>query len=388
MGVVLLQGVVMRYAWGRHELIARLQGRVFPTDEPEAELWFGAHKSGSSRLDGAGADGTLSHLLASNPTGWLGSAVADTFAGQLPFLVKVLAVNEPLSLQLHPDAACVAALVAAGDPEQVLADRHPKPEMVVALGELHALAGFLHADEAAEIVAGLATYGPDAPWQAVYEQIVTDGVMAAVQSLIGANDTTIAALLGALHTALADGFSAPNVPALTDLLRRYPSDRSVAIAVLMRLFVLADGDALYIPPGVLHCYLSGAGVEVMASSDNVVRVGLTHKPCHPEVVSAQLATATHSPEVVAVVANGALRQYPVETEWFGLARFNAGADSITLDRAARGPQILVNVCGQATVTANDGATVTLPAGMAVFVAAGQQVSVTGDADVFVARVGD
>ncbi len=388
MGVVLLQGVVMRYAWGRHDLIARLQSRVFPTDKPEAELWFGAHKNGSSPLDGAGDAETLSHLLADNPVRWLGRAVADTFAGQLPFLVKVLAVNEPLSLQLHPDADCVASLVAAGDPAQVLADRHPKPEMVVALGELHALAGFLRADEAADNVAALATYGAGAPWRDIHHTIVSDGVTAAVQSLIVADEATIAGLLEALHAALADGFSAPNIPAVTDLLHRYPTDRSVAIAVLMRLFVLSDGEALFIPPGVLHCYLSGAGVEVMASSDNVVRVGLTDKPCHPDVVSAQLATATLSPTVVAVVADGALMQYPAATEWFGLARCNAAGDSITWSQPARGPQIVLNVCGQATVITDDGQSVTLPAGMAVFVAAGQQVSVTGDADLFVARVGD
>jgi len=383
--VVPLDGVVMRYAWGRNDLIARLQGRPSPSATPEAELWFGAHRNGASPVHGWADCDTLAKLIAADPSRWLGADCVARFGTQLPFLLKVLAVNEPLSLQLHPDEACVAQLVAAGDVDQVLADHHPKPEMIVAVGELQALCGLSAQETAIQAVSDIVTFSADTAWQWVLRQIETGGVLAAVTALITADERRIADLMQALHAACANGFDAP---AIRDLLGRYPIDRSVAIAVLLQHVVLADGEALFIPPGVLHCYLAGAGVEVMASSDNVFRVGLTAKPCHHAAVLAQLGCSVNQAVRVVAVKDAWQTSYPVDTAWFALSRMRVTPGGITPRTAPFGPQLFFTVLGHASVVDSNGVRYDVAAGTAVFVGAqAGPVTVHGDADLFQVTLG-
>lgn len=388
MSVVLLDGVVMHYPWGRHDFIAKLQRRPTPSDQPEAELWFGAHHKGPSPARGVDGCATLIDVIATDPRRWLGSDVVAKYGPQLPFLLKVLAVNEPLSLQLHPDEALVAAVAAAGDPDGILADHHPKPEMVVAVGELHAMCGLLDTRDATQMVDDIIAVAGDDGWLWVKEQIENGGVAAAVAALITAEDARVQAVLAALRVACDTPAFAAQVPAICALLARYPNDRSVAIVALMRLVVLADGEALFIPPGVLHCYLTGAGVEVMASSDNVLRVGLTQKPCHPAVVNRQLAAARQVATLVAGVCDGDGLTYLVDTAWFALTRFNVTPHGVTLPTPQRGPQIVLIARGDVTVSQRDGHEHTMGSGAGLFVAAGTRgVRLHGDADVFVATLG-
>src|SRR5262245_13495536 len=95
----------MPYAWGSRTAIAELQGRPTPSAQPEAELWMGAHPRGPSRLTRDGVETTLVELIAANGRRELGSDVAAAFGSRLPFLLKVLAAGEPLSLQAHPTEA-------------------------------------------------------------------------------------------------------------------------------------------------------------------------------------------------------------------------------------------------------------------------------------------
>lgn len=388
MDIVLLDGVIMHYPWGRNDFLAKLQRRNVPSAAPEAELWFGAHPNGASRVTGIDGCDTLGDVIETDPQRWLGQDVVATYGPQLPFLLKVLAVNEPLSLQLHPDETLVAALAADGDKSGLLADHHPKPEMIVALGELQALCGLREREDACQLVDDVVALSGSKAWLWVKAQIETGGVDAAVAALITAEASQIDGLLAALNTAVHTAALADRGPAIADLLTRYPNDRSVAIAVLMKLVVLADGEALYIPPGVLHCYLSGAGVEVMASSDNVLRVGLTQKPRHLAVVNRQLAASRQTAVLVRAERDGSVWRYPADTGWFSLIRQHATATGVPLKAAKHGPQLLLAVRGDLTVRQADGRDVTVRQGGGVFVAAGVNgVTLHGDADVFVAGLG-
>ena len=101
-----LRNAVRPYAWGSRTAIARLQGRPVPSPGPEAELWIGAPPFRSVALEG---DGTpLTEVIAAAPEATLGSAVLERFGPRLPFLLKLLAAAQPLSLQAHPDAAQAA----------------------------------------------------------------------------------------------------------------------------------------------------------------------------------------------------------------------------------------------------------------------------------------
>lgn len=385
---MLLDGVVMNYPWGRHDFIADLQRRRVPSVAPEAELWFGAHPNGASPVQGMDRCATLIDVLHTDPTGWLGSDVVATYGPHLPFLLKVLAVNEPLSLQLHPDAALVASLVADGNAEQILADHHPKPEMVVALGSLHALCGLRDAVDACAVIDEIVALANDDAWLTVRQHVNDDGVAAAVAELVTASDSHITALLAALHRACASTFSAAHASDIRDLLLRYPTDRSVAIAVLMQLVVLADGEALYIPAGVLHCYLRGAGIEVMASSDNVLRVGLTTKARHPKTVIRQLRASFQQATLVRGERDGNQCHYPVDTTWFALTRITVLPSQITRLSPKDGPQLLLVAGGDLTVREGCEGEFSLAQGAGLFVAAGTaDVSLYGQADVFVASLG-
>src|SRR5689334_15884553 len=100
--VDLLHNAVRPYAWGSRTAIAELLGKEVPAPHPEAELWMGAHPGDPSRV--AGADGvqrSLLELLTSDPDGQLGTRVAERWGSRLPFLLKVLAAEEALSLQAH-----------------------------------------------------------------------------------------------------------------------------------------------------------------------------------------------------------------------------------------------------------------------------------------------
>ena len=235
-----VEGSIQHYAWGDLAFIPQLLN-VEPDGQPWAELWLGTHHNGSARLDD-------------------GSDLADT-TGDLPYLLKVLAAAEPLSLQTHPDAEQAVDGFARG----VYPDAEPKPELLCALTPFQALCGVRPVD---------ATL-------ALFDELGIDDL-----ARILAVDGPGAALEGLYRGGLDPR---PVVEACSDSTRleaewvrklavMYPGEPSVAATLLLNLVVLEPGQALRLDAGNLHAYLHGAGIELMGSSDNVVRGGLTVKP--------------------------------------------------------------------------------------------------------------
>lgn len=273
--MIRLTGAVKAYPWGSTSVMQDHLGR--PTDgDPLAELWFGAHPAGSSIVVGGPAADLRAHIAA-DPVATLGSTPGER--AELPFLVKLLAPGEPVSLQVHPSSELARAGFADEErrrierdaPERIFADGSAKPEMVFAVSEFEGLAGFrpLHA------IAGTLAMLPDLA-----------GLRAAVAS--GPGRIGRAAIMSAVFAVTPDDVdrlvaaarSVPGDAAITTLLEladRYPSDRGVLAGLILERHRLGPGDSLYVPAGTPHSYLSGLAVEVMASSDTVVRGGLTHK---------------------------------------------------------------------------------------------------------------
>ncbi|HEU4347797.1 MAG TPA: mannose-6-phosphate isomerase, class I, partial [Actinoplanes sp.] len=159
MSVHPLTGVIRPYAWGSRTVLAELQGRPVPSDGPEAELWLGAHPGDPSTVTGPDGPVSLATLIADDPKGRLGPEVVDEFGVRLPYLMKVLAAEAPLSLQAHPDAeyarAAFAAQEADPDAPRNYTDPHHKPEMLVALTRFEALCGFRAPEVSAAVLEGL-----------------------------------------------------------------------------------------------------------------------------------------------------------------------------------------------------------------------------------------
>src|SRR6056297_1862193 len=99
----LLQNPVQHYAWGSYTAIPELLGWASPADKPCAELWMGAHPKASSRVIEDQQAIPLGEWIQTAPEKILGKRAAASFGAKLPFLFKVLAAEQPLSLQAHPD---------------------------------------------------------------------------------------------------------------------------------------------------------------------------------------------------------------------------------------------------------------------------------------------
>ena len=240
MPVRVVEGVVQHYDWGDTEFIPKLLG-VPGRGRPWAELWLGTHTNGPTVLD----DGTpLSDLT-----------------GDLPYLLKVLSAAQPLSLQTHPTPAQAANGFGSG----IFADDQAKPELFVALTDFEAFCGIR---PTAATVSLLRELGADD----LAGIVAMDGPGEAMKGLYrGSIDPRPAV------AACADR-SEPEAVWVQRLDEMYPGEASVAVTLLLNYVRLQPGEALHLTAGNLHGYLRGSGIELMRSSDNVVRGGLTSKP--------------------------------------------------------------------------------------------------------------
>lgn len=245
-------GVLRDYDWGGVDGLAQWCGA---TGGPQAELWFGAHPTAPSPLvdaDGRATGGTLDEVLPQQAT---------------PLLVKLLAAARPLSIQVHPDAVRAAALHARG----LVPDDAAKTEVLLALEPFSLHAGWRGVDEVARL------------WRAAGMPEAVIGLLpdrlAAIRAVFALPVSVTAAVVAGLPAAVeAGGVDRVVAEAITGLAADFPGDPGVAVCVLLDHRVLEPGAAIGIRPGVVHSYVCGLGVEVMTSSDNVLRMGLTSKP--------------------------------------------------------------------------------------------------------------
>ncbi|MEZ0494397.1 mannose-6-phosphate isomerase, class I [Kineococcus sp. TBRC 1896] len=278
-----LTNTVQPYAWGSTTAIPRLLGRE-PDGRPQAELWIGAHPGAPSLADGV----PLDERIAQSPERFLGPDGGQ----RLGFLLKVLAAGAPLSLQAHPDSATAARRYAqeeargvpADAPHRLYKDDSHKPELLYALEPFAAMAGFRSPGAAHDLLAGLElpALPPDARevFDGLLDVLAGSDVPAALKEatrlLLTAPAEAVGPLVEAVASACADSDD-PSAECVVELAGHYPGDAGVLVSVLLNQVRLAPGEALYLPAGNVHAYLSGTGVELMASSDNVLRGGLTPK---------------------------------------------------------------------------------------------------------------
>jgi len=327
------------YAWGSTTLLPGLLGRA-PSGRPEAELWYGTHPGSPSRVVG-------------------GSELRDV-AGELPFLVKLLAAESTLSLQAHPTpeqaqegfAREEAAGIPRDAPERNYKDPYAKPEMVYALSdEFRALSGFR---PVAQTRTDLDTVAPgllpdlrtDADLRAVVERLLTTEVAAEVEAIVAAS---------------ADG-PGESWATVRDLAAQCPGDPGIAISLLLHTVVLRRGEALYLPAGNIHAYQRGLAIEVMGPSDNVLRCGLTPKHVDAaELLAVVDFTPVDDPRLRPKVDDGRLTVFEPGAGWVlavvadGDLRIEGGAVAVVLEGEVSGLS-----AGRAAYVADE--TLAVPAG--------------------------
>ncbi len=284
-GICPLENPIREYAWGSRSAIAELLGQPIPSPRPQAEIWMGAHPSDPSRVRCRGDLIPLPELLREDPKGVLGEAVAARFGGELPFLFKLLAASQPLSIQAHPDREQArdgferenAAGIALKARERNYPDPRPKPELICALSPFSALCGFRPTAEIARAFRESQIDG----FSREIEAVERDGDSRALEGLFTAVWTASANRVArAIDQALASADRRSEDPVarwMSALAALYPGDAGVLAPLFLNLVELAPGEAMYLDAGVLHSYLAGVGIEIMGNSDNVLRGGLTAK---------------------------------------------------------------------------------------------------------------
>lgn len=375
-----IQGKIRGYAWGSPSAIPRYFG-LPEAAGPIAEVWLGAHRDDPAVVDppsmsplcdvtalGQSAESMreaegrllsdLRRYIASDPERILGREVARQGA-QLPYLLKVIAASEPLSLQVHPSLAQARegfeaeerAGVDRASPNRLYRDSNHKPELVYALTNFFGLAGFRTPRRVASVVRGL-----DHPLTQRLAAIATvQGVKAAFAFLL--EDATrpsegdIAGVVEAVRRRLGEESNSLRADStLIRLAQKYPKDPGVVASLLLNPVSLRAGEALFIPSRTIHAYMEGLAVELMASSDNVLRAGLTPKHVDvPEllrVVSEEAAPPVRiAPERVS--ANAGTFYVPVDdfaltvvrpkdaNEWVSVPEHDGPRTLICLDGAVQ-----------------------------------------------------
>jgi mannose-6-phosphate isomerase len=395
----LLENTIQNYAWGSRTTIAELVGRPVPSARPEAELWMGAHPSAPSELEVAGTKLRLDDWIAGDPEGVLGRAVAERFGPRLPFLLKVLAADRPLSLQAHPNQAQAEAGFSAerargvplSDPTRNYKDRHHKPELLCALGPFHALCGFRHVTESLRLFDELAIPALNPYLEGLRAKPNAEGLRSLVGALLHAGREVQRKLAEATAAACARQGSAAEFAAEYSwgvrIAELYPEDVGIVTALLLNLIRLEPGQAVYLPAGNLHAYLEGAGVEIMANSDNVLRGGLT--PKHVDVGELLAILDFESMEPTALlpepVAPGELA-YATPAPEFRLSQLDVEPTRAFVASDRAGPEILLVVSGGVHAE-SDQSGLDLSRGQSAFVpASAGGIRITGQGRVFRARV--
>ena len=425
--LIFIENTPRSYAWGSTDALPEMLGTK-PTGKPQAELWFGTHPGSPAKVAKATpAPHSVIDLVEADPDRY------GVDGGPLPFLLKVLAIAAPLSLQAHPDRAQAAAGFAAEEAAGVARDARDrnygdpnhKPELLVALSEVSALCGFrslAHArDDLDRYAQAAARRGEAAGADALNfaGQLLCDPdrpdaeVRRAFIAWTFSGDAEVTAALAALvRLAALVQPEAHETPwsvrdlAMRSLITTHAADPGVLVALLLNHVRLAPGEAIYLGARQLHAYLGGVAVEVMAASDNVLRAGLTEKhvdigeltrvvdfgqldDLRIEPVRLAQGLVAWRPEIDDFQL---LRARLCEPESRDVAAQPGSAERVTIDVA--GPAVLVVTDGRVRVERLVGAgggleeVVSVKRGQALYVTAGEPIEVTGHGELFLATVGE
>lgn len=394
-----ITGQRRNYAWGSRTAIPQLLGSE-PDHQPFAELWFGNHPSAPSQLVWEDPEGEalpggqppstgskrhtdLGELIDSAPAQTLGASVVARFGPELPYLLKLIAADQPLSLQVHPHidqaragfAAENAAGVPIDAPHRNYRDENHKPELVYALTTLEALSGFRAPRRAAELLADLAAPLAQQLAGMLRADLSPAGVKTAFTHLLAPetrpSQVEIDEVVAACAQRLAEGSPSPRADqTVVNLAKHFPGDPGAVTSLLLNPVTLQPGEAMFVPAGGVHAYQSGLAVEVMANSDNVLRAGLTEKHVDiPELLANVDYVAAPPIRIGPETFYGATRMFyaPVDDFEVSVTTLEPG-DQGRHPLPGCGPRIVLCLAGEMTL-ASETTELTLTRGQAVFAGA-------------------
>jgi mannose-6-phosphate isomerase len=352
----------MRYAWGSVDLLPALMG-MHPDGLPLAEIWMGAHAAAPSSVAIDGHDVGLDDLIARSPHQALGSAVVQESGARLPFMMKLLAADKPLSLQVHPTREQAEegyrredeAGIPLTDPSRNYRDSAHKPELLFALAPFEMLCGFRPIEAIRDVLEGLQVAELDPLLEGLDCADPEKAVRSALTAILTAEPWHRQSVTQAVvRSARTRSEQRAEYPLVCDLARHYPTDVGIVAALFLNHLRVRPGAAVFIGAGMVHAYLRGLAVELMATSDNVLRAGLTAKHVDVQELLRLVDFAPGEPEALSPARSGAAAIFTPPVRDFALWTYapgptaDRGAD-VTVDGPSSGARIAVCCEGQCTL---------------------------------------
>ena len=395
----LLKNSAQQYAWGDTKGIIPFVEAELRPGYPIGEVWMGSHERAPSKIILDDSEFALDTLIKQDSAHWLGDHISKKY-NELPFLFKVLAAASPLSLQVHPNleqakigfAKEESAGIGRLAPERTFKDPHHKPELAVALTSFQAMAGFRSIYEICSLLGhslcdSLEFKGKD-----------KSELRSLIKRLFCVRGEEYLALETELHARAEQLLHSEQKTArdaahwVLELQSRYPGDPGQFAPLFLDLLQLEPGQGLFVPAGVIHSYLKGSILEIMACSDNVIRAGLTVKHIDVDllcnIVDLETKPLLILPEYqrfdwgTHVIYKTPAKEFRLES-----IEINSSASSSSITITSGGPKIFL--CTKGSFRLHNGEQLELPARKSCF-AAGScgQLELKGEGKLWIAAVGE
>lgn len=340
MKIYKLDAKIQNYAWGSKTLLPTILGKL-EAEEPQAELWLGAHPKSPALIQTKTGLIGLDKLISNNK-----DAVLGNFAkyNQLPFLMKILTADTPLSIQSHPN---LWQAKAGFEMENILRiplnafnrnykDANHKPELICALTEFDAMCGFRPVKKIADLLRYFEVVDSFSFLKSFLDNPNQETLKIFFERLMNSDKHKIENAVSEMIQKMEDktardeseDFAFGWIKKLNDF---YPGDVGVFAPLLLNTVKLQPGEAMYLGAGELHAYLKGAGVEIMANSDNVLRGGLTPKHVDvPELLNTLTFNCGKEKIINPIPNNSFEKTYQTPADEFELSRIELADSSYEL----------------------------------------------------------
>lgn len=379
-----LQNASRAYDWGSSSDIPHFLG-ASPDGKPFAEVWMGTHELSPSEVEVEGVPTPLGEV-----------------AGQLPFMMKILAAGRPLSLQVHPNAQLARVGFEAENergvpldaPHRTYKDPRHKPEMAYALTTFDTLVGFRPTAEILRVLDAIDTTLTGRLAEELRSKPGFDGIVRIVEQLLTEPPAPaeVAEVVEQCRRLIDQHVDVKRAyVTLTEVADHFPADPGLIITLLLNRVTLQPGEAAFLGAGIIHAHLHGMCIEVMTSSDNVLRAGLTSKHVDPDGLVTCLERgmsrlARITPEVVGTETE----VFAPDVDEFALAVTQvAASDATGTPLYGAGRRIVLCTGGRVELVTSAGVPTPLVRGDSVYVDAGDgEVRVVGTGEVAVAFTPD
>ncbi|MGQ0285696.1 mannose-6-phosphate isomerase, class I [Pasteurellaceae bacterium 22721_9_1] len=383
-GIYKLTGTLQQYAWGGENYIPTLIQFDKQPQQTYAEWWLGAHNSSPSQIDIDGETQSLLTFLRQNPSA-LGTQSRNTFGDELPYLLKILDVKLPLSIQLHPTKKQAEIGFAQEnqrgidlkDPKRTYKDNNHKPEMMIALSDFWLLHGF---KPKAKIIETLRQYPHFAQ---LADKLETQDLHSFYAEIMQANQSQLEGWLNPIFSSNKLENLTPENPDYWVLYSceamEIPADKldpGLMCFYLFNIVHVKKGEGIFQDAGIPHAYLRGQNIELMACSDNVIRGGLTPKHVDIDELLKVIDCSEVIPKLIppAPQTQGSFT-YQTPAKDFALENLNYHAETL-IKGTADNTSILFVMEGKVQLQAN-GKSLELNQGESAFICAETQYEIQG-----------